>query len=52
MMVMMNFDSLLRDHLDGLGRCRAVDVTVEFHPSGLLVERKGVPADGTVEIAE
>jgi RNA polymerase sigma factor (sigma-70 family) len=36
----------------GLGACAAVDVSVEFYPSGRRVERKGVPADGTVVIAE
>lgn len=36
----------------GLGARSAVDVSVEFYPSGRRVERKGVPADGTVVIAE
>jgi RNA polymerase sigma factor (sigma-70 family) len=36
----------------GLGGCPAVDVSVEFYPSGRRVERKNVPADGTVVIAE
>src|SRR5262249_40243271 len=36
----------------GLGRRAAVDVSVEFYPSGRRVERKNVPADGTVVIAE
>ncbi|HEX5270488.1 MAG TPA: sigma-70 family RNA polymerase sigma factor [Gemmataceae bacterium] len=36
----------------GLGRYTAVDVSVEFYPSGRRVERTGVPADGTVVIAE
>jgi RNA polymerase sigma factor (sigma-70 family) len=36
----------------GLGRRSAVDVSVEFYPSGRRLERKSVPADGTVVIAE
>ena len=36
----------------GLGPCSAADVSVEFYPSGRRVERKNVPADGTVVIAE
>src|SRR5262249_61076914 len=32
----------------GLGACAAVDVSVEFYPSGRRVERKGVPAGGAV----
>ena len=36
----------------GLGPRTAVDVSVEFYPSGRKVERKNVPADRTVEIAE
>jgi hypothetical protein len=36
----------------GLGPCSAVDVSVEFYPSGQRLERKNVPADGTVVIAE
>jgi RNA polymerase sigma factor (sigma-70 family) len=36
----------------GLGECPAVNVSVEFDPSGRRVERKNVPADGTVVIAE
>lgn len=36
----------------GLGTRSAVDVTVEFYPSGRRVERKNVPADGTVVIYE
>ena len=36
----------------GLGQCAAVDVSVEFYPSGRRVERPNVPADGTVVIAE
>jgi hypothetical protein len=34
----------------GLGDRRAVDVDVEFHPSGRRVERRGVRADTIVEI--
>jgi hypothetical protein len=36
----------------GLGRLTAVDVCVEFYPSGRRVERKNVPAGGTVVIEE
>src|SRR5262249_33749128 len=36
----------------GLGQRPAADVGVEFYPSGRRVERKNVPADGTVVIAE
>jgi len=36
----------------GLGRHKRVDVSVEFHPSGKRVERRGVPADRTIEIEE
>jgi RNA polymerase sigma factor (sigma-70 family) len=36
----------------GLGRRTAVDVGVEFYPSGRRVDRKNVPADGTIVIAE
>jgi RNA polymerase sigma factor (sigma-70 family) len=36
----------------GLGPHTAVDVSVEFYPSGRRVERRNVPADGTVLIAE
>ncbi|MCX5683946.1 MAG: VCBS repeat-containing protein, partial [Planctomycetota bacterium] len=36
----------------GLGPRTAVDVSVEFYPSGKKVERKNVPADCAVEIAE
>jgi len=36
----------------GLGRRAAVDVFVEFYPSGRRVERRNVPADGTIVIAE
>src|SRR5262249_37718812 len=36
----------------GLGQRSAVDVSVEFYPAGRRVERKNVPADGTVVIAE
>jgi RNA polymerase sigma factor (sigma-70 family) len=36
----------------GLGQRSSVDVSVEFYPSGRRVERKNVPADGTVVIAE
>lgn len=36
----------------GLGPRTAVDVSVEFYPSGRKVERKNVPADRAVEIAE
>ena len=36
----------------GLGRRETVDVSVEFHPSGRRVERRGVPADSTVTIRE
>jgi hypothetical protein len=36
----------------GLGQRSAVDVSVEFYPSGRRVERKNVPADGTVVIEE
>jgi hypothetical protein len=36
----------------GLGQRTSVDVSVEFYPSGRRVERKNVPADQTVVIAE
>lgn len=36
----------------GLGQRMAVDVSVEFYPSGRRVERKNVPADRTVVIEE
>jgi RNA polymerase sigma factor (sigma-70 family) len=36
----------------GLGACAAVDVSVEFHPSGRRLERKNVPANGTIVIEE
>jgi RNA polymerase sigma factor (sigma-70 family) len=36
----------------GLGPYSAVDVSVEFYPSGRRLERKNVPTDGTVVIAE
>jgi hypothetical protein len=36
----------------GLGQCSVVDVSVEFYPSGRLVQRKNVPANRTVVIAE
>ena len=36
----------------GLGERSAVDVSVEFYPSGKKVEKKGVKADTTVEIRE
>jgi hypothetical protein len=36
----------------GLGQRSTVDVSVEFYPSGRRVERKNVPADGTVVIEE
>jgi RNA polymerase sigma factor (sigma-70 family) len=36
----------------GLGQCPAVDVSVEFYPSGRRVLRKNVPADVTVVLAE
>ena len=36
----------------GLGARSAVDVSVEFYPSGRRVERKNVSAGGTVVIAE
>jgi hypothetical protein len=36
----------------GLGSCPAVDISVEFYPSGQRLERHNVPADGTVLIAE
>jgi RNA polymerase sigma factor (sigma-70 family) len=36
----------------GLGSRTAVDVSVEFYPSGRRVERRNVPADTTIEIAE
>jgi RNA polymerase sigma factor (sigma-70 family) len=36
----------------GLGKCSAVDVSVEFYPSGRRVVRTNVAADGVVEIAE
>jgi RNA polymerase sigma factor (sigma-70 family) len=36
----------------GLGQCPAVDVSVEFYPSGARVVRTNVPADAVVEIAE
>jgi hypothetical protein len=36
----------------GLGRLTAVDVSVEFYPSGRRVERKHVPAGRTVVIEE
>ncbi len=36
----------------GLGQRSAVDVSVEFYPSGRRLERRNVPADGTVVIGE
>jgi RNA polymerase sigma factor (sigma-70 family) len=36
----------------GLGQHSAVDVSVEFYPSGRCVQRRNVPANGTVVIAE
>ena len=36
----------------GLGKRQEVDVSVEFYPSGVRVEQKGVRADTTVEIVE
>jgi hypothetical protein len=36
----------------GLGRLTAVDVSVEFYPSGRRVERRNVPANGAVLIEE
>jgi len=36
----------------GLGKRSAVDVSVEFYPSGKKVEKKNVKADATVEIRE
>ena len=36
----------------GLGSHEKVDVTVEFRPSGKRVQRRGVPADTTVELRE
>jgi VCBS repeat protein len=36
----------------GLGACRAVDVSVEFYPSGQRVVRKNVPADEVILIEE
>ena len=36
----------------GLGARAAADVSVEFYPSGKTVERKNVPANAGVEIAE
>src|SRR5262249_7427681 len=36
----------------GLGQRREVDVSVEFYPSGLRVQKRGVRADTTVEIVE
>jgi hypothetical protein len=36
----------------GLGNRDQVDVRVTFHPSGKVVERKGVKADGTIVIEE
>jgi RNA polymerase sigma factor (sigma-70 family) len=36
----------------GLGSRSAVDVSVEFYPSGRRIERKNVPANGTIVIQE
>lgn len=36
----------------GLGPRQEVDVSVEFYPSGLLVQQQGVQADRTVEVRE
>src|SRR5262249_21759291 len=36
----------------GLGPCSAVDVSVEFYPSGRRLERRSVPANGTLVIME
>ena len=36
----------------GLGKRGAVDVSVEFYPSGKQVERKSVAANSTIIIAE
>ncbi|MCI0682643.1 MAG: VCBS repeat-containing protein, partial [Gemmataceae bacterium] len=36
----------------GLGQCSVVDVSVEYYPSGRRLERKSVPAGGTIVIAE
>jgi hypothetical protein len=36
----------------GLGQRQAVDVSVEFYPSGERVRQMGVRADTTVEIVE
>lgn len=36
----------------GLGQCGAVDITVEFYPSGKRVEKRSLPARQTVVISE
>jgi hypothetical protein len=36
----------------GLGARKTVDVSVEFYPSGKIVKRSGVSADGSVELVE
>ncbi|HLX64588.1 MAG TPA: CRTAC1 family protein [Planctomycetota bacterium] len=36
----------------GLGKLDAADVSVEFYPSGKIVEKKGVKADATLEVQE